>query len=214
MLDFFLTLDKHVYDLIQQFGPWTYAILFAIIFAETGLVICPFLPGDSLLFAIGIFSHPEQGGLNVWFLIFLLSSAANLGDLTNYHIGKAIGPRLFSKEKSKFFRKENLNKTHAFFEKHGWKAIILARYVPIVRTLTPFVAGMGAMSFRKFFGISVLAAYLWVGTCVGLGHIFGQQEIVKKNFGVAALAIVAVTILPIANEMIKNKRKKRVQPAD
>ncbi len=213
-MDFFLHLDDHVQSLITQFGPWTYAILFLIIFAETGLVICPFLPGDSLLFAIGIFSHPDQGGLNFWLILFLLASAANLGDITNYSIGKYLGPKLFSKEKSRFFKKENLQKTHQFFEKHGWKAIILARFVPIVRTMTPFVAGMGTMSFRKFFGISVFAAYLWVGTCVGLGHLFGGNEVVKKNFGIAAVAIVLVTIVPIIIEMVKHKRKKRIQVTD
>lgn len=214
MLDFFLHLDKHLAELITTYGDWIYGILFATIFAETGLVVMPILPGDSLLFAAGLFSHPERGNLSAPLLIGLLSLAAICGDNVNYWVGKLFGEKLFRHENSKLFKRSHLDKTHAFFERHGPKTIILARFVPIVRTFTPFVAGMGAMTYPRFLGFSVFAAFFWVGICVGAGHFFGGIEIVRRNFAVAALAIVAISVLPMVVEVVRHRKHSAGGRAD
>lgn len=186
-------------------------LLFGIVFAETGLVVTPFLPGDSLLFAAGIFSRPVVGGvhLDIRLTIPLLILAAVLGDNVNYWIGRLIGERLFRNEKSKIFKRSNLEKTHAFFERYGAKTILLARFVPIVRTFTPFVAGMGSMTYPRFVGLSVVAACIWVGSCAGLGYAFGGIPAVKHNFELVALAIIAISVAPMIYEFVKHKRQAK-----
>jgi membrane-associated protein len=215
MIDFFLHLDRHVSDLIRDFGPGVYGLLFTIIFCETGLVIAPFLPGDSLLFALGVFCHanpakPEIMPLNFWLLFFLLTSAAFLGDNLNYQIGRVFGEKLFRNEKSRFFKRSHLAKTHAFFERYGGKTLILARFVPIVRTFAPFVAGMGKMEFHKFLAYSAGGGALWVGLCMGAGFLFGQIPVVKQNFPVAMLGIVAISVIPMTLKVLSVRREARL----
>jgi membrane-associated protein len=206
VLDFVRHIPEHVGDLIQNYGPWSYAILFAIIFAETGLVFMPFLPGDSLLFAAGIFANPPEGraGFNVWILLTVLTIAPLIGDSVNYHVGKYLGPRIFKKENSKFFSKKHLEVTKKFFEKHGPAAVIIARWVPIIRTMAPFVAGMGTMDYRRFFLFSLLGAFIWVWGCVGAGYFLGGIPWVKENFEWAMLAIIVVTGAPPLFEAVKH----------
>jgi len=206
ILDFVRHIPEHVGDLIKNYGPWSYAILFAIIFAETGLVFMPFLPGDSLLFAAGIFANPPEGrpGFNVWILLVSLTIAPLIGDSVNYHVGKYLGPRIFKNEKSKFFSKKNLEVTKQFFEKHGAAAVIIARWVPIIRTMAPFVVGMGTMEYRKFFLYSLIGAFLWVWICVGAGYFLGGIPWVKNNFEYAMLAIIVVTGAPPLFEALKH----------
>lgn len=207
LIDFFLHLDKHLVATVNTYQSWTYAILFAIIFCETGLVVTPFLPGDSLLFAVGLVAR--RGDLNVIAVFFLLALAALCGDNVNYFLGRTFGERLFKKEKSKFFKRENLDRTHAFFEKYGGRAIILARFVPIVRTFCPFVAGMGKMTYVRFLSYSVAGAFLWVGICVFAGFAFAGVEAVEKNFSIAALAVVAISLVPMIIEVVKHKREQK-----
>lgn len=216
VLDFFLHLDRHLSEVIDKYDTWTYLILFSIIYVETGLVVMPFLPGDSLLFAAGLFAHEERGGLNVWLLVFLLPTAALLGDVTNYHVGKAIGQRVFRSERARFFSRRNLERTHAFFERHGPKTIIIARFVPIVRTCAPFVAGMGYMTFPKFIKYSVIGALLWVHVCVWAGYWFGRIPVVKDNFSLAILAIVCISVAPAVVEVAKHRLsgRRRAAPRD
>ena len=191
--DFFLHLDKSLQGVIGQYGHLTYGILFVVIFAETGLVVTPFLPGDSLLFAAGALA--PSTGLNPWLIFLLLGCAAVAGDAVNYAIGHAIGQRAFSGE-IKFIKKEYLDKTHAFYEKYGNKTIVLARFVPIVRTFAPFVAGVGRMGYRQFATYNVVGAILWVGLLTGAGYFFGAIPFVKKNFELVILAIIILSILP------------------
>ncbi len=216
IIDFVLHLDKHIFDLIQQFGPNTYAILFAIIFAETGLVIFPFLPGDSLLFAVGMFCRDEGEGytLNFWVVFFLLSFAAILGDQVNYRIGKALGPKVFKSDTARIFKKSHLRKTEQFFERFGAKTVIIARFVPIVRTFAPFVAGMGHMTYRKFCIYSVAGAFLWVGVCVGAGYLLMKVPGVRDNFEIAVLALILVSVLPMVLELIKHRKEARATASD
>lgn len=209
VVDMFLHLDKHLDRIIEIYGTGAYLILFAIIFVETGLVIMPFLPGDSLLFAAGIFA--ARGSLSYPVLALVLISAALLGDNANYWIGKLIGKRLFANERSRLFRREHLERTHAFFERYGGKTIIIARFVPIVRTFAPFVAGVGAMTYRRFIGYSVFAACLWVGVCVTAGYLFGGLPIVRDNFSVAVLGVIAVSLIPAIIEIAKARRSRRQQ---
>lgn len=206
LLDIVLHLDKHLEAITAQYGTTTYAILWVIVFCETGLVVTPFLPGDSLLFAAGAVS--SLGTLNPFVLAVGLVCAALIGDNVNYQVGKAIGPRVMRGEKSRLFNKKHLDKTHAFFEKYGGKTIIIARFVPIVRTFAPFVAGAGAMNFRKFIGFSVAGAVLWVTTLFGAGYLFGGYQIVKKNFSIVVFAIIFISILPGIIEFIKHRRAK------
>ena len=208
MLDFFLHLDDHLGRLIEQYGPWVYLILFVVVFCETGLVVTPFLPGDTLLFAAGIFAHPDNGGLSLWLLYLVFAVAALCGDNVNYQVGRLLGRKLFNKPNSRFFKRENLDKTHEFLERHGPKAIILARFVPIVRTFMPFVAGMGTMTFARFIGYSIAGALLWVLVCVTAGYLFGNIPVVKDNFAVAVMGLVAVSLLPIVFEWVRHRRKR------
>ena len=203
-VDLFLHLDTHLSQVIAQYGTWTYLILFVIVFCETGLVVTPFLPGDSLLFAAGTFA--ALGQLDLGFMILLLTAAAILGDTVNYWVGAAIGPRAFSGE-LRFLKQEHLARTHAFYERHGGKTIILARFVPIVRTFAPFVAGVGSMSYRQFLLYNVVGAALWVGLLTPAGYFFGNIPVVRENFTLVVLAIVAISLMPIVIESLRRKRR-------
>lgn len=187
-------------------GPLAYAGLFAVIFIETGVVVLPFLPGDSLLFTVGALSAGDKPAFQIAALYPLLMAAALLGDNCNYFLGKRFGRQLFQSETSKVFKRENLTKTEAFFAKHGPKAVILARFVPIVRTFAPFVAGMGAMTYARFLLFSLVGATLWVGICVTAGYFFGGLPVVKKNFELVVVGIVAVSLVPIAIEFLNHRR--------
>ncbi len=206
-IDLFFHLDKHLNYIIQSFGHWTYLLLFGIVFAETGLVVTPFLPGDSLLFAAGAIS--AAGGLKVWWLFIILALAAIIGDSVNYVVGKYIGLKLFAKPNSRIFKKEYLDRTHAFYEKYGGKTIILARFVPIVRTFAPFVAGAGSMSYLYFFTYNVVGGILWVAIFVFGGYYFGNMPLVKEHFSIAVFVIVILSILPGVIEFWKHHRNKR-----
>jgi membrane-associated protein len=205
LLDYFLNLDTHLAEFVQLYGAWIYALLFLIIFAETGFIVTPFLPGDSLLFAAGTFA--ALGSLDLWLLIVTLIVAAILGDTVNYWVGAWIGPRAFSGN-VRFLRKDYLDRTHAFYEKHGGKTIILARFVPIIRTFAPFVAGVGAMSYPKFITYNVVGAVLWVGLFVPAGYYFGNIPTVRENFTLVILAIIALSVLPIAVEAVRARRSR------
>ncbi|HWB40995.1 MAG TPA: DedA family protein [Gemmatimonadales bacterium] len=205
IIDLFLHLDRHLSEIISDYGVWTHLILFLIVFAETGLVVTPFLPGDSLLFAAGTFA--ALGSLDLWLLVVLLIGAAILGDTVNYWVGAWIGPRAFSGN-VRFLRKDYLDRTHAFYERHGGKTIILARFVPIIRTFAPFVAGVGAMSYPKFITYNVVGAVLWVGLFVPAGYFFGNIPAVRENFTLVILAIIALSVLPIAVEAIRARRSR------
>ena len=206
-VDFFLHLDQHLAEVIQRYGTTTYFLLFLIVFLETGLVVTPILPGDSLLFAAGTFA--ALGHLRLWPLFFLLCVAAILGDTVNYAIGARIGPKVFHYPKSRFFNPEHLKKTHAFYEKYGGKTIIMARFVPIVRTFAPFVAGVGAMSYRQFIGYNVIGGILWVSVCVFAGYFFGNLPFVKKNFSVVVIVIVLISLLPAVIEYLKHRAEAK-----
>ena len=206
LIELFLHIDEYLAEIISQYGVWTYALLFLIIFLETGLVVTPFLPGDSLLFAAGSFA--ALGVLNPWVLVILLSIAAILGDTVNYWIGHYIGPKAFSGN-VRFLKKEYLDQTHAFYEKHGGKTIILARFVPIVRTFAPFVAGVGAMTYKKFITYNIIGGILWVNIFVWLGYFFGTLPFVQENFEIAIIAIVFISVLPMIYEFIKAKLEAR-----
>lgn len=218
-LDIFLNLNQHLDTFVQDHGAWVYALLFAIIFAETGLVIMPFLPGDSLLFAAGAIA--ARGSMNVWIIVFSLIIAGVLGDAVNYHVGRWIGPRVFAAKvegqprtlMDRLLNRKHLDKAHAFFEKHGGKAVILARFVPIVRTFVPFVAGAGSMTYSKFFIYNVTGAIAWVGICVGAGYAFGNIEVVQKNFELVIVGIVIVSVIPMGIEILRSNLKKEVVPA-
>jgi membrane-associated protein len=205
IIDLFLHLDQHLSEVISRYGIWTHLILFLIVFAETGLVITPFLPGDSLLFAAGTFA--ALGSLDLGLLVVLLTGAAILGDTVNYWVGAWIGPRAFSGN-IKLLRKDYLDRTHAFYEKHGGKTIIIARFVPIIRTFAPFVAGVGAMSYPRFITYNIVGAVLWVGLFVPAGYFFGNIPVVRENFTLVILAIIAISVLPIAVEAIKARRSR------
>ena len=205
-LDFILHLDKHLAEVIATYGTYTYALLFTIVFLETGLVVTPILPGDSLLFAAGTFA--ALGSLNVWVVFGLLCVAAVLGDTVNYAIGAYLGPKVFHFPKSRFFNPEHLKKTHAFYEKYGGKTIIIARFVPIVRTFAPFVAGVGAMTYAKFLTYNIVGGVLWVTICVFSGYLFGNLPIVKNNFSLVMLAIIVVSVLPAVVEVLRHRSQK------
>ena len=207
LVDLFLHLDKHLAEVIQAYGPWTYALLFTIVFLETGLVVTPLLPGDSLLFAAGSFA--ALGALDLSLLFLLLTVAAILGDTLNYAIGHYLGPKVFHYERSRFFNPEHLKRTHAFYEKYGGKTIIIARFVPIVRTFAPFVAGIGAMSYPRFLAYNVLGGVLWVAVCLAAGYFFGNLPFVKQNFSVVILAIIFVSVLPAVVEYLRHRAEAR-----
>ena len=206
ILGFFLHVDKHLLEVVQQYGSWTYAILFAIVFLETGLVVTPFLPGDSLLFAAGALAG--AGALDVRIIIVLLIIAAITGDSLNYAIGRHVGPRVF-REGSRFFRQEYLDRTHEFYERHGGKTIVLARFVPIVRTFAPFVAGIGRMNYPKFFAYNVGGGVLWVCLFGLLGYFFGGLPVVKENFSIAVLVIIFLSLTPMVVEVVKARGQAR-----
>jgi membrane-associated protein len=207
IIDFVLHLDKHLSTLIQTYGLWTYLILFLVIFLETGFVVTPFLPGDSLLFAAGTFA--AAGVLDIFWLFILLSAAAVLGDTANYWIGHFVGPKVFSKEKTRFFKKEYLDRTHRFYEKYGAETIIIARFVPIVRTFAPFVAGIGRMSYWKFISYNVLGGIGWVALFVFGGYFFGNIPFVRKNFSFVIIAIIIISVLPAVYEVLRHRREAR-----
>lgn len=206
-IEFLLHAERHLEVFIANYGAWIYALLFAIIFCETGLVVTPFLPGDSLLFAVGTLA---ARGLMDWkILVPLLLVAAIVGDGVNYAIGKWIGPKVFTLKSRWFFKQEHLQKAHAFYEKYGGRAIILARFVPIVRTFAPFVAGVGTMNYRKFLIYNVTGAILWVGLFLGAGFFFGMMPFVQKNIKMVILGIIVVSVLPIVWEMARAWMEKR-----
>ncbi|MCX6141103.1 MAG: DedA family protein [Candidatus Kapabacteria bacterium] len=205
MLDFILHIDIHLAALTAAYGVWTYAVLFLIVFAETGLVVTPFLPGDSLLFAAGALC--TLGTLDVSVLMGLLIVAAVVGDGVNYAIGKNIGERLFSSTSSRLLKKEHLDRTHAFYEKHGGRTIILARFIPIIRTFAPFVAGIGSMSYRQFLAYNVVGAVVWVASFLLLGYYFGNQPFVKQNFTLVIGVIIIISVIPGIIEVIRSKKK-------
>jgi membrane-associated protein len=206
ILDVALHLDKYLSAIIQQYGLWTYAILFVVIFIETGFVVMPFLPGDSLLFAAGTFA--ALGSIKVGWLILVLAAAAVIGDTVNYWVGHFVGPKVFHKEKARFFKKEHLERTHAFYEKHGGKTIIIARFVPIIRSFAPFVAGIGRMSYGRFVAYNVIGGVGWVVLLVGAGYFFGNIPFVKKNFSLAILAIIAISTVPIVTEYLRHRKHR------
>ena len=209
LIDFFIHFDVHLEDFVKQYGVWVYGFLFAIVFAETGLVVTPFLPGDSLLFAAGALA--ATGKLDVWLLVLLLVAAAVIGNTVNYSIGRYIGPRVFRAEDRtgihRFLNRDYLDRAHAFFERHCGMAVVLTRFVPIIRTFVPFVAGAGAMSYPKFMLYNVAGGVAWVGICVGAGYAFGNVPIVKDNFTLVALGIVAVSLIPVLVEWLKHRKK-------
>jgi membrane-associated protein len=212
LIDIFLHLDVKLAELIAQYGVWVYALLFAIIFAETGLVVAPFLPGDSLLFAAGALA--ATGPLEARWLFGLLVVAAILGDAVNYAVGRYVGPRVFRADDStgtlhRLLNRRHLERAHEFFERYGGMAVVLARFVPIVRTFVPFVAGAGAMRYTAFAFYNVVGAVLWVGICVGAGYAFGNVPVVKENFSLVALGIVAVSLIPMAAEWVRHQRKRQ-----
>ncbi|WP_134705625.1 DedA family protein [Rahnella sp. CJA17(1/100)] len=206
VIDFILHIDVHLAELVAQYGIWVYGILFLILFCETGLVVTPFLPGDSLLFVAGALAALPGNDMNVHLMVFLMAIAAILGDAVNYTIGRVFGERLFSNPDSKIFRRSYLDKTHKFYEKHGGKTIILARFVPIVRTFAPFVAGMGHMSYRHFAAYNVIGALVWVLLFTYAGYLFGDLPIVQENLKLLIVAIIVVSILPGVIEIWRHKR--------
>ncbi|MBK8251230.1 MAG: DedA family protein [Polyangiaceae bacterium] len=212
-IDIMLHLDKHLNAWAGTMGGWLYALLFVVIFCETGLVVTPFLPGDSLLFAVGALAATEGSPINVAVVIVLLFVAGVLGDAVNYSIGKKIGPRAFKSEKSWLLNKKHLEKTQAFYEKHGGKTIIIARFMPIIRTFAPFVAGIGQMRYRRFAAFNVIGAALWVVSFTVLGYAFGTQPIVKKNFTLVIAAIIVISVMPGVIEFLRAWRQSKSDAA-
>jgi membrane-associated protein len=207
LIDFILHFDEHLKNIINSLGSLTYVILFIIVFAETGLVVTPFLPGDSLLFAVGAVS--ASTGLNFWIAYITLLIAAILGDSVNYWIGNKIGPRVFAKENSRVFKKAYLEKTREFYAKHGGKTIILARFVPIVRTFAPFVAGVGKMHYSTFISYNVIGGFIWVTSLMVLGRLFGSIPVVEKNFEYVIIGIILFSLLPMVYEYINHKKNEK-----
>lgn len=206
LIDFILHIDKHLVEIVSDYKTWTYLILFIIIFAETGFVVTPFLPGDSLLFAAGAIIAKPESNLNIILTCFLLIVAAILGDLVNYHIGKYVGPKAFS-GKYKLLRKEYLEKTQAFYYKHGGKTIIYARFIPIIRTFAPFVAGIGTMSYLRFAAYNVVGGIAWVTSFLLLGYFFGGLPVIKDNFTYVIFAIILVSVAPPIIEVLRERRR-------
>ena len=205
LIDFILHLDKHLVEVVAQYGTWTYAILFLIIFCETGLVVTPFLPGDSLIFAVGALAAKEA--LNVYWVSGLMIIAAILGDTLNYWIGYQIGPKIFASEKSRWLNRQHLERTHQFYEKYGGKTIIIARFMPIIRTFAPFVAGIGRMSYGRFLVYNVVGGILWIVIFIVAGYLFGNIPIVKRNFTLVIFGIIFVSILPGVIEYLRARRR-------
>ena len=205
-VDFVLHLDKHLGYVLESYGVWCYLLFFIIIFAETGLVVTPFLPGDSLLFALGTLAALDS--INVVWLFVILSAAAILGDSANYAIGKYFGAMILKREGAWFLKKEHIDRTHRFYEKYGAKTIVLARFVPIVRTFAPFIAGVGKMTYMKFFSYNVIGGLLWVTLFVFGGYFFGNIPVIKRNFSLVIFAIIIISIMPAVIEVLKERRRK------
>lgn len=213
LIDFILHIDEHLVQIVQDYRGWTYAILFLIIFAETGFVVTPFLPGDSLLFAAGAVIAKPESGLNIFFMWALLIIAAVAGDMVNYHIGNYIGPKAFS-GRYKLLRKEYLVRTQQFYNKHGGKTIIYARFIPIIRTFAPFIAGIGTMSYPKFASFNVIGGIAWVTSFLFLGYYFGGLPVIKHNFTYVIFGIIVLSLLPPFIEVIKHRMQKKRTPSD
>ncbi len=207
LIDFILHIEVHLDYLIQTYHGWTYVILFLIIFCETGVVVLPFLPGDSLLFAIGAFT--ARGSFDFWTISLSLLAAAIIGDSLNYAIGKYVGPKVFYKDDSKLFNKSHLIKAQAFYEKYGAKTIIIARFIPIVRTFAPFVAGIGEMSYKKFMTYNVVGAVLWIFSFIPLGYFFGNLPFIQRNFKLVMIAIIVISVLPAVIEFFRERSKSK-----
>ena len=206
LIDIVLHLDRHLNAWAGDLGGWLYALLFLVVFAETGLVVTPFLPGDSLLFAVGALSATDGSPISVWLVGILLTGAAIIGDAVNYAIGRRLGPKVFASETSRLLNRQHLLRAKAFYEHHGGKTIIIARFVPIIRTFAPFVAGIGQMSYPKFAFYNVIGAVSWVWSFLLLGFWFGNQEIVKKNFTAVILAIIVISLIPAVIEFVRARR--------
>jgi membrane-associated protein len=206
IVDIFLHLDKHLNEWAGELGPWLYVVLFAIVFCETGLVITPFLPGDSLLFAVGALSATPGSPIDPMFVILLLCIAGILGDAVNYAIGKRVGPVVFSRETSRLLNRDHLIRAHRFYEKHGGKTIIIARFLPIIRTFAPFVAGIGKMGYARFAAFNVVGAVAWVTAFTLAGFWFGNIPAVKRNFQYVILAIIVISVIPVVVELVRARR--------
>ena len=205
LLSFILHPDQHLAWLLEHYGSWVYGVLFLVVFAETGLVVTPFLPGDSLLFVAGTLTGVGQ--LDVRILMLVLFGAAVAGDNTNYWIGRLVGPRVFSQDAGRFFRREHLERTQHFYERYGGRTVIIARFVPIVRTFAPFVAGVGRMHYPRFLAFSVVGTVLWVGGFVGAGHLFGNLPVVRKNLTLVILGIIVLSVMPGVIEYLRARRR-------
>jgi membrane-associated protein len=206
LFEFILHIDRHLGEIIADYGTWTYLILFMIIFIETGLVVMPFLPGDSLIFAAGAFA--AAGALDPWLVFLLLALAAVLGDTVNYWIGHRIGPRVF-REDVRFLKREYLERTQRFYEKHGGKTIFLARFIPIIRTFAPFVAGVGTMRYRRFVVYNVVGGVVWTALFTSTGYYFGNLPIVRDNFGLVVVAIIVISVLPVFYELVQARLRPK-----
>jgi membrane-associated protein len=213
LIDFILHIDVHLKEIVASYGTLTYVVLFAIIFAETGLVVMPFLPGDSLLFAAGALCAPEDSQMSVHLLAVLLWVAAVIGDGLNYAIGSYLGPKVFTREDSFLLRKKHLDKASEFFAKYGGRAIILARFVPIVRTFVPFVAGVGKMNYSRFLTYNVVGGFVWIYFFTYAGYLFGTHPYIQKNFKLVILAIIAISVMPIVVEFVRERSKAKQQSA-
>jgi len=205
-VDLFLHLDRHISYVLQTFGVWTYLIVFLIVFCETGLVVTPILPGDSLLFGLGTFA--ARGDLDVTWLLLSLAVAAIGGDTVNYAIGQYVGPKVFTRKDSRFFKREYLDRTHRFYEKYGGVTIIAARFMPIIRTFAPFVAGIGSMSYLRFLSYNVIGGIAWIFIFVMGGYFFGNLEFVKRNFTLVIIAIIIISVMPGIVEYFRNRNRK------
>jgi membrane-associated protein len=205
-IDVFLHLDRHLGEWSQALGPWLYFLLFAIVFCETGLVVTPFLPGDSLLFAVGALASLPDSGMNLWLVAALMIVAAVLGDAVNYAVGAYMGPKVFSRADSRWLNQKHLQRTHDFYEKYGGKTIFLARFVPIVRTFAPFVAGVGSMTYSHFALYNITGAASWVLAFLLAGYFFGQIPAIQSNFHIVIVAIIVISLLPIAFEFVRARR--------
>lgn len=207
LIDFILHLDRHLVEIVTQYGAWTYAILFLIIFCETGLVVTPILPGDSLLFAVGTLA--ATGALDVFWVTVLLSVAAILGDTVNYWVGYKLGPKVFHRESSRWLNRKHLERTHEFYEKYGGKTIILARFLPIIRTFAPFVAGIGRMTYSRFLLYNVIGGVIWISIFVYAGYFFGNIPVVKRNFTLVIFAIIIISVMPAVIEFWQHRRRAK-----
>ncbi|HZX29835.1 MAG TPA: DedA family protein [Rhodocyclaceae bacterium] len=204
-IDIVLHLDKHLAILVQQYGVWIYAILFVIIFSETGFVVTPFLPGDSLLFVAGALAAIGEGGMDITVLVAVLAAGAVLGNMLNYQIGRFLGPKVFHWDNSRFFNKAALMKTHAFYETHGGKTLVISRFLPLLRTFAPFVAGIGSMTYARFTIFNLIGALAWVLTLTLAGYWFGNMPWIKQNLSVVIIGIIAISLLPVAIGYLKHK---------